>query len=69
MQSTSVAFAPVPDAVPVQVPVKGGTGPVGAIEPDAGAAAVACLMEVFERTATIPTRMPIMANTTQRLSN
>src|ERR1041385_8612350 len=42
LQSGSVAFAPVPVAVPVQLPVNGGTGPVGAIAPVGGFAALTC---------------------------
>jgi hypothetical protein len=39
----------VPVAVPFQVPVKGSTGPVGAIAPEAGLAAIAFRIEEFDQ--------------------
>jgi len=70
--STQVASPPadaVPVAVPAQVPVNGITGPVGAIVPEGGLAAVTSRMG---KVAMIPAAIEILEmklNKTQRFFN
>jgi hypothetical protein len=69
MQSGSVAFAPVPEAVPAQLPVNGVTGPVGAMVPEGGFAAVAFRVESVANTPAAIRTLKIKLNHNQPLFN